>query len=189
MRGSSEDAAALLADLNAIPSVSHQSGDLPYPDIPSVQDNSFTSDTCTSSRRRITSTAGLQQATHPSLGTRPSCTRATQPLLRKRAMRCRWLRGPIRDDHHLMLFNAVVTDGPELEEREEEAWKCAREVRNHWNDGQRGRTPHAYVNYANGIESVRETYGEEWRVERLRGVKKKYDPENRYRWYNPIVRD
>lgn len=47
---------------------------------------------------------------------------------------------------------------------------------------------HAYVNYANGNESVEEMYGrEEWRVEKLRGLKAEWDPRNKFRFYNPIV--
>ncbi|RYP92061.1 hypothetical protein DL770_001839 [Monosporascus sp. CRB-9-2] len=46
----------------------------------------------------------------------------------------------------------------------------------------------AYVNYANGDESVQEVYGwEEWRLEKLRKLKAQWDPENRMRYYVPIV--
>jgi hypothetical protein len=46
----------------------------------------------------------------------------------------------------------------------------------------------AYVNYAHGDESLQEVYGwENWWIEKLRGLKTKWDPENRMRFYNPIV--
>ncbi|KPM43934.1 hypothetical protein AK830_g2572 [Neonectria ditissima] len=46
----------------------------------------------------------------------------------------------------------------------------------------------AYVNYAHGVESLEAMYGwDEWRLEKLRGLKKRWDPENRMRFYNPIV--
>ncbi|KAF1982024.1 Glucooligosaccharide oxidase [Aulographum hederae CBS 113979] len=46
----------------------------------------------------------------------------------------------------------------------------------------------AYVNYAHGDKSVEAMYGyEEWRVEKLRALKKQWDPEDRMRWYAPIV--
>jgi hypothetical protein len=46
----------------------------------------------------------------------------------------------------------------------------------------------AYVNYAHGDESLEDMYGHKsWRIERLRGLKKKWDPENRMRFYAPIV--
>ena len=46
----------------------------------------------------------------------------------------------------------------------------------------------AYVNYAHGDEKLEDMYGHEaWRIEKLRGLKKKWDPENRMRFYAPIV--
>ncbi|KAF5586480.1 6-hydroxy-d-nicotine oxidase [Fusarium pseudocircinatum] len=46
----------------------------------------------------------------------------------------------------------------------------------------------AYVNYAHGFESLEEMYGHEpWRIEKLKALKKKWDPENRMRFYAPIV--
>lgn len=47
---------------------------------------------------------------------------------------------------------------------------------------------HAYVNYAYGNEPVEAVYGwEAWRLERLRDLKAKWDPNNRMRYYVPIV--
>lgn len=52
---------------------------------------------------------------------------------------------------------------------------------------QRLQQAHAYVNYAYGDESVREMYGrDEARLARLRGLKRKWDPQNRFGFYNPI---
>ncbi|KAF4457203.1 hypothetical protein F53441_767 [Fusarium austroafricanum] len=46
----------------------------------------------------------------------------------------------------------------------------------------------AYVNYAHGFESLESMYGyEPWRIEKLKALKKKWDPENRMRFYAPIV--
>lgn len=46
----------------------------------------------------------------------------------------------------------------------------------------------AYVNYAHGTESLQEIYGwEEWRLQKLRSLKAKWDPENKMRYYAPIV--
>jgi hypothetical protein len=51
-----------------------------------------------------------------------------------------------------------------------------------------GEELHAYVNYAHGDESLEEVYGhQKWRLERLKQLKKKYDPENRFGFYSPIV--
>lgn len=49
---------------------------------------------------------------------------------------------------------------------------------------------HAYVNYAAGRESLEELYGfEGWRLERLRALKKLYDPHNRFKYYLPVNRE
>ncbi|KAK5656478.1 hypothetical protein OQA88_4861 [Cercophora sp. LCS_1] len=55
-------------------------------------------------------------------------------------------------------------------------------------DAVRGSNPpHAYVNYAVGTEPLDEMYGrDEERIERLRRLKREYDPLNRFGFYNPI---
>jgi hypothetical protein len=46
----------------------------------------------------------------------------------------------------------------------------------------------AYVNYAAGFESQEALYGyDEWRLQKLRRLKREYDPENRFRFYAPIT--
>ncbi|RAK79553.1 FAD-binding oxidoreductase, partial [Aspergillus fijiensis CBS 313.89] len=46
---------------------------------------------------------------------------------------------------------------------------------------------HSYVNYALGDESPEQIYGyEEWRLDKLKELKKKYDPERRFSFYEPI---
>lgn len=46
----------------------------------------------------------------------------------------------------------------------------------------------AYVNYAHGDESPQEVYGwEKWRLEKLKKLKKEWDPENRMRYYVPFL--
>ncbi|KAH7025021.1 uncharacterized protein B0I36DRAFT_387406 [Microdochium trichocladiopsis] len=48
--------------------------------------------------------------------------------------------------------------------------------------------PHSYVNYAMGDESVPEVYGEDpARLQRLRALKREFDPMNRFGFYSPIV--
>lgn len=47
---------------------------------------------------------------------------------------------------------------------------------------------HAYVNYASGDESQEALYGyEEWRLRRLRRLKREYDPEGRFSFFEPIL--
>lgn len=50
-----------------------------------------------------------------------------------------------------------------------------------------GRPLNAYVNYAYGDETVEQLYGyEPWRLQRLRALKKKWDPKGKFNFYNPI---
>jgi len=49
-----------------------------------------------------------------------------------------------------------------------------------------------YVSYGNGTSTMKDPvealYGyEPWRLEKLRGLKQQYDPDNVFRWYQPIV--
>lgn len=49
-----------------------------------------------------------------------------------------------------------------------------------------GHELNAYVNYAHGTETQQELYGHGWRLRRLQKLKEKWDPEQRFDWYNPI---
>ncbi|KAF2668714.1 FAD binding domain-containing protein [Microthyrium microscopicum] len=51
--------------------------------------------------------------------------------------------------------------------------------------GMKGDPP-VYVNYASGLETENQIYGEGWRVEKLKKLKKKYDPKGLFNFYNPI---
>lgn len=46
---------------------------------------------------------------------------------------------------------------------------------------------HIYVNYAMGGESRQQVYGYDWRLEKLAKLKKEWDPQNRFGYYNPVV--
>lgn len=47
---------------------------------------------------------------------------------------------------------------------------------------------YAYVNYANGYETLQELYGHDaWRLEKLRNLKQAYDADSRLNFYAPIV--
>lgn len=63
-----------------------------------------------------------------------------------------------------------------------------RQARALLHNGEPQRPLNAYVNYAYGDETLEQMYGHEpWRRQKLRTLKKKYDPMNRFRFYNPVV--
>lgn len=50
-----------------------------------------------------------------------------------------------------------------------------------------GKRTITYVNYAHGDESLESIYGfDSWRLEKLRRLKKEYDPEGKFNFYAPI---
>ena len=54
-------------------------------------------------------------------------------------------------------------------------------------EGSGSKQLRAYVNYAFGDESLPEMYGDEpWKMQRLRELKRKYDPKGRFNFYAPI---
>lgn len=47
---------------------------------------------------------------------------------------------------------------------------------------------HAYVNYAFGEEEPRNWYGyEQWRLDKLKALKDKYDPRRKFSFYAPVA--
>ncbi|CAO2654889.1 Nn.00g116220.m01.CDS01 [Neocucurbitaria sp. VM-36] len=69
---------------------------------------------------------------------------------------------------------------------DELGWNKGEELRQVMIDGATETGGHyAYVNYALGDESAEEVYGKE-NLERLRKLKKTYDPENKFGFYAPI---
>ncbi|KAK0615698.1 hypothetical protein B0T17DRAFT_538844 [Bombardia bombarda] len=92
-----------------------------------------------------------------------------------------------RDENLLVQISVTYPPEPSLDET---ALEWAGKTRDLFNEGQPGRLPSTYINYGLGDESLESIYGyEPWRLEKLRGLKHKYDPENRFRYYVPIIRD
>lgn len=202
-RGCAEEAEKLLAPFNAIEAESEEMGDVPYFMLASVQGNSFESPICQHGKMHSTGTAGLQVynvtaeriiyddfkhrvTQDPVLAATANIIHEGYATAGVTAIDPASSAYPFRADHHLMLFYASAA--PDDIARQEAAWAWAAEVRGQWNAGQPHRTSNAYVNYAAGFESLEERYGHErWRIQRLQGLKAKYDPNNLFRYYNPIV--
>ncbi|GFF75239.1 6-hydroxy-D-nicotine oxidase [Aspergillus udagawae] len=204
-RGTAEEAEKYLAPFNAIEAVYEEMGDVPYPQVAKAQGTSLSDPICQHGNVHSTSTVFLRvwNATAERLIFEGFKKRVAQdPVLAAGAnimhegystegvdaVDPAGSAYPFRSDRHLTLFNAIVPHNDTA--REQAAWAWAAEVRDQWNAGQPGRLMDAYVNYASGFETLEQRYGHEsWRLKRLRSLKAKYDPHNRFRYYNPIVVD
>ncbi|KAK4446988.1 hypothetical protein QBC34DRAFT_468775 [Podospora aff. communis PSN243] len=100
----------------------------------------------------------------------------------------------VPDDHTAFAFrgdNLVVAPLIQYEladeRRDAEAKKLGEELRELLRQGSQRSELHAYVNYAYGDEDRKALYGyEDWRQERLRGLKEKYDPHGRFSFFGSI---
>jgi hypothetical protein len=83
---------------------------------------------------------------------------------------------------------ALWWDGDD-EQTTQDAYAYIRALRDALDTGvdNSGAKRHAYVNYASGDESRPELYGYDGRLEKLAKLKKVWDPENRFGFYNPVV--
>ena len=80
----------------------------------------------------------------------------------------------------------IIFNDPSLIEA---ATEKAREIRNLFRTQDKPDNElKTYVNYAFGDEPMEAIYGrEEWRLKKLRDLKKKYDPEGKFNYYAPIT--
>lgn len=91
-----------------------------------------------------------------------------------------------RDDN--ILSSPLITYVPDGPKRDKEAKELGNRLRDILHEGTNRKDLHAYVNYGYGNELSREWYGhEKWRQEKLRSLKKKYDPHGRFSFYAPIA--
>ncbi|KAL9032426.1 MAG: hypothetical protein Q9180_006507, partial [Flavoplaca navasiana] len=68
------------------------------------------------------------------------------------------------------------------------ATKYGRQARQLFVQGASPMRLNAYSNYANGDETLEEIYGyEPWRLEKLKRLKRKWDPKGRFCFFNPIT--
>ncbi|KAJ5609930.1 FAD-binding domain-containing protein [Penicillium herquei] len=199
--GSQEDAETSLAPFEQLGPISTQGGDILYPEVSEVLGAGMTTDLCAANKTHIISTAGLQVyslaaerqiyelynqnvAKHPEFQSTKVLHEgyAVEGVRRVNSDESAY---PLRDDDLLMYFDLILSPDSKLEDFARE-W--ARQTRDIWNAGQPSRRPTTYVNYAFGDESTESMYGyEPWRMQRLRDLKARYDPENRFAYYNPII--
>jgi hypothetical protein len=97
---------------------------------------------------------------------------------------------PSEERRNSILTSPVLWWAGDDEEAKQKASKFGKAMSDAMNEGQfkGGGKRHSYVNYASGEESLEEVYGhEEWRLEKLRKLKKVWDPLNRFGFYMPII--
>lgn len=97
---------------------------------------------------------------------------------------------PSEERRNSILTSPALWWAGDDEEAKQKASKFGKAMSDAMNEGQfeGERKRHSYVNYASGEESLEEVYGhEEWRLEKLRKLKKAWDPLNRFGFYMPII--
>ncbi|KIA75778.1 hypothetical protein HK57_00392 [Aspergillus ustus] len=199
--GPAEEAEELLVEFNRIDAIYSSQGDVSYPDLLVAQGTASSSSSCAPAPI-LGSTANLQtynvtaqrevyELLRESTKLYPDLTANARVFYEGYSSAATQKIDPAssayahRDEYLVVFFTAPVVAGEEDLVRQ-----LSREFRALWNAGQPGRLPTAYVNHAVGDEPVEWMYGHEpWRLERLRALKAKYDPSNRFRFYNPIIRD
>ncbi|KAK5637396.1 hypothetical protein RRF57_013110 [Xylaria bambusicola] len=197
--GSGNEAETLLAAFNKIPAIVNQQGDVSYPELLVVQETNSASASC-SSQRYIGASANMQTynvttqrllynlfnknvALQPDFGANARLYYEGFSSIGSQAIDAASTAYPHRDEYLPAYFITAVPEG-----KEDAARQWAYASRDMWNQGQPNRRPTTYVNFAAGDESLEMIYGPEpWRLEKLRKLKAKYDPNNSFRWFNPII--
>ncbi|KAK7913843.1 FAD binding domain-containing protein [Apiospora marii] len=201
--GSAQDAEKLLEPFNAIEAVYQEQGDVPYPEISRIGDPDAT--TCNSDNFELSTVLTqmwnittqhqlldnfLQNAArYPELGQNARLFYEGYPVQAVTTVDPASTAYPHRDEYHLAIFMTTVPEG-----REDLSPAAAQWARDVWDLFQAGRPPMrkpaVYVNYVAGhdFETLESVYGHEpWRLARLRDLKAKYDPQNRFYYFVPII--
>ncbi|KAL4993013.1 FAD-binding domain-containing protein [Aspergillus recurvatus] len=199
--GPQSEASQYLAPFDNLGPLSVTDGNVPYPEVPSVQGTGILNATCDKGLSRIVGPAGLQvynvttqrqiydlfnrniQHSYPALLS-SAVIMEGYSVAGVLAANPDDSAYPHRADYLLMQTVVAYTPDASLDAYARE-WASANQAL--WNQGQPTRRPSVYVNYASGTEALSAIYGEEpWRLERLRSLKARYDPNNRFSYYNPI---
>jgi hypothetical protein len=184
--------------------LSRVEGNLPFWQIPGVQGTGLDDFLCESGHTHITTTAGLQvynitaqrqiyDLYEKKTTEKPELGPVSRVVLEGYSFEAVKRRDPAssafphRNDYLLTYFDIV---DPQKYGLTDYARQWARETRDLWNKGQpewRRSTPSTYLNYAFGDEPLEAMYGwEPWRLQRLKALKAKYDPDQKFSYYNPI---
>lgn len=87
-----------------------------------------------------------------------------------------------------LLFAPLITYSPNGTETDQKAATLGNQLRDIIHEGSGRTEQHVYLNYAFGDEGPKEWYGsEQWRQDRLKSLKTKYDPTGKFSFYGPIA--
>ncbi|KAJ0331349.1 hypothetical protein COL5a_002890 [Colletotrichum fioriniae] len=87
-----------------------------------------------------------------------------------------------------LLFAPLITYSPNGTELDQKAATLGNQLRDIIHEGSGRTEQHVYLNYAFGDEGPKEWYGsEQWRQDRLKSLKTKYDPNGKFSFYGPIA--
>ncbi|KAH8836448.1 FAD-linked oxidoreductase oxr2 [Pyricularia oryzae] len=203
--GPAEKAETLLEPFNRLDPAAEQSGDVPYPEVATAigtgQDHPLCQPgdahvqvTSQFNVYNVTTERALYQlfnrtiSAHPQLADSVAFHESYSTAVVDRA-------DPnvstvaFRDHKLLIFFDTRLTPAhaadPEVLGM---AREFGRQVRRIWNDGAPDLKPATYVNYTAGDEPLESMYGyNAARLQRLRKIKRKYDPHGRFVYYNPIA--
>lgn len=86
-----------------------------------------------------------------------------------------------------ILSAPLITYTPAETELDDQAAEIGNNLRGIIRQGSGSGELHSYVNYAYGDETPQNWYGyEQWRQDRLKALKNKYDPEGRFSFFAPV---
>ncbi|KAM0447700.1 hypothetical protein ACHAO4_008841 [Trichoderma viride] len=198
--GPAAAAEELLAPFNAIPAISSAMGDVDYADLLVAQGTDSNSASCqpgpfvgssawlqtynVTSQRQIYDLFNGKIAQNPGLAAGARVFLEGYSTLATQAIDPSASAYPHRDEY-LLVFILVAT--PPSMVNFSQAW--ADETLALWRASEPGRRPTTYINYAVGNEPLESIYGYDGQLPKLRALKAKYDPQNKFRWYNPVVTD
>ncbi|KFY33623.1 hypothetical protein V494_07455 [Pseudogymnoascus sp. VKM F-4513 (FW-928)] len=87
-----------------------------------------------------------------------------------------------------LLVAPLLTYKPNGKALDDQTFKLGNQIRQALYEGSGQTSLNTYVNYAYGDETPKAWYGaDQWRQDRLRSLKNKYDPKGRFSFYAPIA--